>query len=177
MILNLVHLPRPCPFTQQHVTYVKIQEVIWFNTHRLHHLNYLYSVTPRALYGDPQGITTRGRLGDATADILMTNQIQWHRDCYKDMTHKVHIERLKRQYQEALRIGEAPKEATKSRPIARAHLASPPNEDSLPVHWHVTPDHRVNHMTETPVSSVTANLREATYTKSVHSIQETNLGE
>ena len=85
---------------------------------------FIQSVTSRALYGDQQAITVKGRLGDATADVLMRNHVKWHRDCYKDMTHKVHIERLNSRYEEALRVGEAPKQGIKGRPMTRTHTAS-----------------------------------------------------
>jgi len=45
------------------------------------------------------------------------------------MTHKVHIEHLKSRYEEALRVGEAPKQGIKGRPMARTHTASPPDDD------------------------------------------------
>ena len=60
----------------------------------------------------------------------MKNQVTWHKDCYKDVIHKVHIERLKNRYEEALRVGEAPKQGTKGRPLAKTHVTSPPDEDS-----------------------------------------------
>lgn len=92
---------------------------------------FIQSVNSRALYGDQQGITVKDRLGDATADVLVRNQVTWHRDCYKDLTHKVHIQRLKNRYEEALKVGEAPKQGTKGRPQARTHIATPrPDEDT-----------------------------------------------
>jgi len=59
----------------------------------------------------------------------MRNHVKWHRDCYRDMTHKVHIERLKSRNEEALRVGEGPKQGIKGRPMARTHIASPPDHD------------------------------------------------
>ena len=91
---------------------------------------FIQSVTSRTLYGDQQGITLMGRLGDATGDVLMKNQVTWHRDCYKYVRHKVHIEHLKNRYEEALRVGEALMQGTKGRPLARTHVTSPPDEDS-----------------------------------------------
>ena len=90
----------------------------------------IQSVTSRALYGDQRGKTVQSRLGNATADILIKNQVKWHKVCYKDMTHKVHIERLKSRYEEALRAGEAPRKGIKGRPMARTHITSPQDNDT-----------------------------------------------
>ena len=136
---------------------------------------FIQSVTSRALYGDQQAITVKGRLGDATADVLMRNHVKWHRDCYKDMTHKVHIERLKSRYEEALRVGEAPKQGIKGRPMARTHTASPPDDDTDSLVRYTRSQSKA-YDTNACFFSVTANLKKDNYTKSAHSTQETSFG-
>jgi len=91
------------------------------------------------------------------------------------MTHKVHIEHLKSRYEEALRVGEAPKQGIKGRPMARTHTASPPDDDTDSLVRYTRSQSKA-YDTNACFFSVTANLKKDNYTKSAHSTQETSFG-
>ena len=91
------------------------------------------------------------------------------------MTHKVHIERLKSRYEEALRVGEAPKQGIKGRPMTRTHIASPPDHDDTGSLARYTRSQSKAYDTNA-CFSVTANVIKDNYTKSAHSTQKTSFG-
>ncbi|KAK6171756.1 hypothetical protein SNE40_018189 [Patella caerulea] len=63
--------------------------------------NFLEEVEERAKYGNPDYISLAQRLNGITADDLKKNDAIWHISCYKEVTHKEHCKRDKKQFEEA----------------------------------------------------------------------------
>jgi len=125
----------PCQDPASHSSHHKIcyicQESTGILVQQPQHDSYerfLQSVKSRALYGDHKYISISDRLGDTTINELIKNQVTWHRECYSTAVHKVHIERQKHRYENALKAGDAPKPAKVGRPVDRQVITPQPDE-------------------------------------------------
>ena len=81
MIHNLVHLLRPCLSIQKPAAYPKKTGGNLVQKPRAASFEHLIqSITSKVCYGEQQSITLKSRLGNATADDMMRNNVKWHRD-------------------------------------------------------------------------------------------------